>query len=96
MCSFPTISVFRVICGILGCSREWKSVIHSLVGFGGTDTLTSFLSEPRDLAPLGGELGVGKRKKSSDFLNSFGRCSPREHHFDILQLVLKNSKFLIY
>ena len=78
MCSFPTISVFGVICGILGCSRDWESIIHSLVGFGGTDTLTRFLSKPRDLVPLGGELGVGK-KKSSENLNSFGRCSPREH-----------------
>ena len=30
------------------------------------------------------------------FISELPLCSPREHHFDILQLVLKNSKFPTY
>ena len=34
--------------------------------------------------------------QKKEFISELLSCSPREHHFDILQLVLKNSKFLIY
>ena len=32
MFPFPTRPIFGVIWGIFGCSREWKSAFHSLVG----------------------------------------------------------------